>query len=104
MIHIPFFAHDGTLTQSEKLKWERKLRECTRISSASIGEVIKLGNILASDRSQRQMQEKTIPFVGKHLEGVPFQVLKSYSLLLGAARQVPKLKLLTSRIGIGNFM
>lgn len=91
MIHIPFFAHDGTLTQAEKLEWERKLRDCTQTASASIGELIKMGSVLASDRSQRRMQEKTIPFVGKHVQGVPFRVLKSYSLLLGAARQVPRL-------------
>lgn len=88
MIHVPFFMPDEVLDSRAKLVWEGRLRHAMEAASSSINEIIKIGIVLTSDRSKRRMREKTIPFVGKHLDGLPFRVVRSYALLLAAARQV----------------
>ena len=85
IIHIPFFPPDRSLSQSDKLRLEKKLRSKTWNASSCIGHIIKLGKKL---RSSTTMMEKVMPYVTTLLEGLPYRIIKSYALILSVAKEV----------------
>jgi hypothetical protein len=85
IIHIPFFPPDRSLSQSDKLRLERKLRSKTQNASSCIGHIIKLGRKV---RSGTNMMGRVMPYVTTLLEGLPYRIIKSYALMLSVAREV----------------
>lgn len=87
MVHIPFFSHDETKTQTqtEKLQQERIFKEATNCASGSIGFIVALGEKLMSDRNKERIEKRFLPLVCNCLEGLPYRVHKCYALILSAA-------------------
>lgn len=85
---MPFFPHDPSVSEVEKLVKERKLHIAMEGASSAIGDIISLGQQLLSERVQERMIRKTIPLVARNLKGLPCRVVKAYSLLLTTVRLV----------------
>lgn len=67
---------------------EKQLRDSIKAASGSIGKIIKMGGKMTSQKGCHYLENKIVLFVSAKLTGMPYRVIKAYSLLLAAARQV----------------
>ena len=83
-MHIPFFPVE---TPSDE-HLQEALKKAAVEASASIGDLISLGEKLTSPEAKKYIREKIIPFVQSTAQGMPYRVQKCYAVVLSAARLV----------------
>ena len=73
------------LSQSEKMRLERRLKGAMDAATAGVGVIVKIGRKLMSANVRRTEEESITPIAEKHLQGVSYRIV---SLILSAARLV----------------
>ena len=87
-MHIPFFTGSVPVPLTEQIQQERAMKEARHAASASIGNIIALGEDISREDTMHFFEQKVLPFVQSKLPGVHYRVQKCYSLVLTVAKLV----------------